>query len=472
MRNNERPSASIPGPPAMPILGRRGNYLRYFRDPIASMQEFHKTYGSVVAFVRNTSSWLFAFGPEHNQQLLTDPDLFNVQLLFLPTPPDSAVRRLCAGLLNMNSDLHRQQRQLMMPAFHEDHLKSYHAEMVATVLRFLDRWQVGQVLDIASELRQLTLFLTIQTLFGLEASGELAQTLAPLIKQWLPLFTSDVVNQLPFNLPGLPYRTLLRLSENVESHIRAMIAQRQVKPHQSDLLGLLIQARDEGRAGMTGTELIGETNLAFISGHEKSAVALMWILFLVSQHPRLASDLHDELDGVLRGEPPSSEQLQQLPLLDRVIKESLRILPPISSIWRLSTGPFELGPHTLSKDSWVTLSPFVTHHLPDLYPEPKCFRPERWSTLTPSPYEYLPFGAGVHACLGASFAAMQLKIVLALLLQRYQLTIPPGTKIETQMKITLSARHGMPMRITPCSEPFIHGEVNGNIHRLVELSVN
>jgi cytochrome P450 len=471
MSNQIQPSPiSIPGPAATPILGRRGNYLRYFRDPIASMQNFYETYGAVVAFVENTTSWVFAFGPNYNRQLLTDPELFNVQLLFLPTPADSAVRRLCTGLLNMNGDLHRQQRQLMMPAFHEDHLKSYHAGMVAIVQRFLDRWQVGQVLDMASELRQLTLYLTTQTLFGLEASSEMARTLAPLIKQWLLLFTSDVVNQLPLNLPGLPYRTLLRLSENLESHIQAMITQRQAGPAQPDLLTRLIQARDEGQAGMTDMELIGETNLAFISGHEKSAVALMWILFLLSQHPRLAADLCDELDGLLHGEAPTSEHLSQLPLLDQVIKESLRILPPISSLWRLGTAPFELGSYPLPKGSWVTLSPFVTHHLPDFYPEPRRFRPERWSTLTPSPYEYLPFGAGTHACLGASFAVMQLKIVLTLLLQRYHVTIPPGTKIETQMKITLSPRHGLPVRLAPRSEPFTRSEVSGNIRQFVELA--
>jgi len=463
------PPGFIPGPRAMPLLGWRGNYLRYFRNPVASMQKLYETYGSVVAFVENEPEWVFAFGPDYNRQLLTNPDLFSVKLLFLPTPEDSAVRRLCAGLLNMDGDRHHWQRQLMTPAFHDDQLKNYYAAMVATAQHFLDRWPVGEVVDLTRELRQLTLAMTTRTFFGLEASGEMAQTLGPLIEHWLQLFTADVVNLLPYNLPGLPYRTLLQVSEKLEGYIRAMIEQRQAQAAPPDLLALLIQAQAEGRAGMTEKELIGQTNVAFISGHEKSAVALTWILFLLSQHPRVTAEVCDELEGTLHGAPPTREQLKQLPLLDRVIKESLRILPPLSSVWRRGTRAFELGPYTLPEGSWVTLSPFVTHRLPELYPEPKRFRPERWNTLAPTPYEYLPFGAGAHACLGTSFAVMQFKIITALLLQRYRLTTPPGTKIETKMKIALSTRRGMPMRIGPRSEPFTRNAVSGNIRQLVDL---
>lgn len=453
----------------MPLLGWHGNYIRYFRNPVVSMQALYETHGPVVAFLKDSPDWVFAFGPDYNRQLLTNPDLFSVKLLFLPTPEDSAVRRLCAGLLNMDGDLHHQQRQLMMPAFHDDRLKNYYAAMVTTAQHFLDRWQVGEVRDITRELRRLTLAMTTRTFFGLEPSGEMAQTLGPLIHHWLQLFTSGGVILLPFNVPGLPYHTLLQVSEKLEGYIRTMIEQRRAQAGPSDLLALLIQAQAEGHAGMTEKELIGQTNLAFISGHEKSAVALTWMLFLLSQHPHVTTDLCDELEGALQGAPPTREQLKQLPLLDWVVKESLRLLPPLSSLWRLGTRDFELGPYTLPKGSWVTLSPFVTHRLPELYPEPKRFRPERWSRLTPTPYEYLPFGAGAHACLGTSFAVMQFKIILVLLLQRYRLTTPPGTKIETQMKIALATRQGIPMRIGPRSEPFTRNAVSGNIRKLVEL---
>jgi cytochrome P450 len=463
------PTIYIPGPRAMPLLGWRGNYVRYFRNPIVSIQKLHETYGSVVAFLENEPEWVFAFGPDHNRQLLTNADLFSVKLLFLPTPEDSAIRRLCAGLLNMDGDLHHRQRQLMTPAFHDDQIKNYYPAMVTTAQHFLDRWRVGQVLDITRELRRLTLAMTTRTFFGLEASGEMAQTLGPLINRWLRLFTSDAVNLLPFNLPGLPYHSLLQVSEKLEGHIRAMIEQRRAPAAAPDLLALLIQAHAEGQAGMTEKELIGQTNLAFISGHEKSAVALTWILFLLSQHPRLTAEVCDELEGVLHGAPPTREQLKQLPLLDQVIKESLRLLPPLSSLWRLGTRDFELGSYALPAGSWVTLSPFVTHRLPDLYPDPKRFCPERWSRLTPTPYDYLPFGAGAHACLGTAFVMMQFKIILALLLQRYRLTTPPGTKIETHVKIALSTRQGIPMHIGPRSQPFRRNEVSGNIRQLVEL---
>ena len=160
-----------------------------------------------------------------------------------------------------------------------------------------------------------------------------------------------------------------------------------------------------------------------------------------------------------------------MPLLDRVIKESLRILSPFVMAIRASSAAFVLDGHGLPAGTQVCVSPALTHHLPDLYADPQRFHPARWETLSPPPGAYLPFGAGAHGCIGAALAMMELRIVLAMLLPRYRLTLAANARIDRQVSIIMSPRHGLPMTITPQDRAFggMKGGVRGNIQELVRL---
>jgi cytochrome P450 len=156
-------------------------------------------------------------------------------------------------------------------------------------------------------------------------------------------------------------------------------------------------------------------------------------------------------------------------LLECVIKESMRVLPSVVYNTRNSTEPFELGPYHLPSGTTVGFSNYITHHMPELYPQPEKFLPQRWLSTTPSPYEYLPFGAGPRICIGATFAMMMLKISLAMIVQRYRLTVAPGSRIDRKVTVTLSPKYGVPMRIGPPDRQFAKSEVRGNIHEMVDL---
>lgn len=462
--------ATIPGPPAMPLLGRRGNYLRYFRDPIGSMRAYYATYGSVVAFIHGSPEWVFAFGPEYNHQILTNPDVFHASLLSLPAPSDSSLRRLTVGLLSMNGEIHRQQRRLILPAFHRHAVANYYVMMQHLTQKMLDQWSTHQSINITDSLRQLTMQIVLATLFGIESDRD-TYALARQLGTWLRLFTADAVHQLPIALPGLPYRHLLDVSARLETALHQIIAEKRANLEQhQDMLATLIQARDEDGTSMTDMELIGQANLLFIAGHETSTNALTWTLFLLAQHPSIHADLVDELTSVLQGDPPTIEQMAQLPLLDSVVKESLRLLPPASAFGRFCTTTVRLGPYTLPKGSYVTISPYITHQQPDLYPEPKRFLPDRWARIDPSPYEYLPFSAGPRMCLGSTFAMLEIKLVIAMLLQRYRLTLAPNARIDRQLRLTLSPKHGMPMLVTPQDRQFTRSNVRGNIRDMIDFA--
>ena len=179
------------------------------------------------------------------------------------------------------------------------------------------------------------------------------------------------------------------------------------------MLSLLIQARDDENRGMTDTELVGQATILFGASFETTASTLTWTVFLLAQHPAIMGELMDELDRVLGGNAPTRDQLAQLSFLDRVIKESMRILPPVPfTIRAADDDAIPMGSLTLSHGTRVICSHFLTHHLPEIYPEPEIFRPDRWRDIDPTQYEYMPFSAGPRACVGAMFAIQVLKISL------------------------------------------------------------
>lgn len=457
---------ALPGPPAQPVLGWRGNIIQFNRDPLAYLQAAH-AHGPLTAFVRGSTHAVCAFSPEYNRQILTDPALFHTPYRQF-IRGDGAVLRLSLGLIAMNAAQHTQQRRLMLPAFHRQHVEAHRDVIVALTEAMLAGWQPGQQRDLAREMQQLTLLIVSKTLFGLDAAHE-RQTIDNIV-EWSRLNTAGGLLRGARQLLGAPDRQLERVSARLEQRIRALIAEKRAAPtEQQDVLSLLIAARDEDGAALSDDELIGQTNQLFVAGHDTTFNALTWTLFLLAQHPATLADLVDELSGVLHGDAPTIAQLAQLPLLERVIKESMRLLPPVPFSLRRSTAPFRLGDFDLAAGTLVYYSQYITHHLPELYDAPQQFRPERWADSSPSPYEYLPFSAGPRMCIGASFAMLELKLVLALVLQRFRLALAAGAQIDYQVHVTLTPRAGLPVLVAQQDRRFARGEVRGSIHRLVDL---
>ncbi len=463
------PLEAIPGPPPMPFWGSRGNQVQFFLDPIAYLRRLHREHGSIALFVRGRPGIVFAFGPEYNRQILGNPRVFHSTGITMPGPARSRQRQLGFGLLSMNDEQHRQQRRLVMPPLHRKQIEGYRDAIVAVAARTLDGWRPGQVLDMARAMKQLSLRVTSQILFGLDEPRE-GERVGRMMEQWLQMNTSFLVRLFPVDRPGTPYARMLRFAETLQGAIVEMIERKRTqRPETTDVLSLLIRARDEEGASMTDEELIGQTNILFGAAHVTTSDALSWTLFLLAQHPAALTALLDELRGTLRGEAPSMAQLEQLPWLDCVLKESLRILPPPVYNCRLTTEPVELGPYRLPQGSTVAFSHYITHHMPELYAQPEAFRPERWRTITPAPYAYIPFGAGPRMCIGEPFAMMTMKLVLSLVVQRFRFTVTPGARIDRKVTVTLSPKHGMPMRLERQDGRFCSSPVRGTIHEMVEL---
>jgi len=482
-------SLSVPGPRAWPLLGSVPGLLRFVSDPIAHVGALFEKYGPIVQLVvghptrivsteRKVPGTVFLFGPEYNRALLVNHADFHKCALTGPlypeAPPSARTRpltRMLTGLFHANEADHRTQRRLLMPAFHRSRIESYRDEMVAVTDALLAEFRPGSTRDIRPDMMHVTLRIATATLFGADL-GELGLRIGHDLESWGA--TLRAANIVPFDLPLTPYRRWLDLSHDIDRRMLEVIRQkRRDRGVGRDMLSMLIEARDEGGVQLSEDELIGHAGVIFAAGHETSSNALSWTLLLLAQHPRILADLCDELSGKLRGGAPSFEDLADLPLLDQVVKESLRLFPPAPLNHRITARDAELGEFQIPAGTEVLSSIYHTHRMPDLYPDPLCFRPARWQGADPGPYGYNPFSAGPRMCIGATFAWFEIKIVLAMLLQRFRLELVPNQRIDRYFGITLAPSPRVLMRVLRPDRPFARAApVHGNLHEMVDLARN
>lgn len=483
---SEAVTLRVPGPRPVPLLGSQGNVARFVVDPLRYLDRLFRDYGPMAALVsgrstRLVSTWprppgtIFLYGPELNHELFSNHKVFHKSALSGPLYPPGELTdrtrplgRTLTGLFSVNEDAHRQHRRLLMPAFHKKRIEGYRDEMVAATEEALAAFKPGETRDLRRDLSDLTLKIVTRTLFGADL-GELGLQVGRDLQRWLGLFKYAAA--LPLDVLGLPYRRWLDLTHALDAQMVRVISEKRAGLPGGDILSALLSVTDEAGARLTEDELIGHAGVLFAAGHETSSNALCWTLALLSQHPLVMAALHDELHAVLRGGAPEVGDLEKLPLLDRVVKESLRLLPPAPLNHRIAAEDTELGGQPIPRGTELISSGYHTQRMADIYPEPRRFLPARWERLEPGPYAYSPFGAGPRMCIGASFALMEVKLVLAVILQRFRLALPPRQRVDRDITITMRPKRGLPMRVWRQDRAFraSAGGITGDLQRMVDM---
>ncbi|MGD1912498.1 MAG: cytochrome P450, partial [Rivularia sp. (in: cyanobacteria)] len=478
------------GPKALPLIGRTILISKFVRDSLGFTSQLFQNYGDIVSLARgggtnlysplqNCHGTVYTYGAANVEAVTTQHEIYYKYPLTGglyrrrdESPRTEPLKHFGVGLFGVNSDAHRRHRQLLMPAFHQKRIESYRDSIVAIAESIMQHLEVNRVTNIAKVMRNLTLRVATKTLFGVDI-GEKGSKSAELLQKIGILLGNPVTMVLPFDLPGFPFYRMMNLMAELDEEMRGIIRSKQASDSDGgDVLSMLIKACDaETGMRLSEDELLGHVSVIFAAGHETSANALTWTLFLLSQHPEVAADLLNELDEVLQGNAPTVEQLQQLPLLERVIKESMRILTPVPWNARVTSQPTVLGGYELPAGTEVWVSIFHTHRNSEIYPEPLKFNPQRWETLEVDNFSYNPFSAGSRKCIGAGFAMMEIKIVLAMLLQKFRFQCLPQQKITCQALIVLAAKGGLPMLVSQQDRDFRKGvgDLRGNIRELVEL---
>jgi cytochrome P450 len=443
---------------------------RFWNDPVGYMWRRYAKEGAFSAFGGKRAEYVFAFTPEMNKQLNENADIFYWAGNKNWKQPSSSLNILRASIGNMDGPEYQLRKALMRPAFHHDSLEAARQKMVSRTGEMLSGWSHGQVRDLHMDVRKLVHAISMAAVLGIEDQVKI-DTLFRLVDEIYARSGNPLAILLPYDLPLLPFRNVVRTGDEIISALRSIIRLKRVSEGKSlDMLSMMMHSRTEEGATLSEDGLISETYN--IMGHDTTVSALLWILILIAIHPKVQEKLVEELRGSLHGSAPTLAELNQFAYLDAVIKESMRLMPPQCFSRRTNVEACRLGPYELEPGTVIFMSSYITHRLPGIYSDAMRFLPERWETLRPTPYEYFPFGSGAHYCVGRAFALAEIKIVLAMILQRYKLEFPPGRRIDRMpgARLLLSPKGAVAIRIERHNGSFSSSPVIGEITEMVALN--
>jgi cytochrome P450 family 110 len=443
----------LPNPLTKPTLLQK---LQWVADPVGYMESAAQQYPDIFTarIIGFGDTVVFVNHPQAIQEILTNDRKRFAALgkhnnLLQPLTGDYSVFML-------DGDRHRQHRQLMMPSFHGDRMRTYGELICQLTNKVFSQLPLGQVFTARDVTQEISLQVIMQTVFGVY-EGERNEQLKQQLKLMANLFQSPFTSSFLF-FPSLqkdlgiwsPWGKFLRDRQQLDQLLYAEIAERREKldPNRVDILSLLMSAQDEAGNLMSDVELRDELITLLLAGYETTATAMAWGLYLIHQHPQVREKLLLELESL--GENPDPMSIFRLPYLTAVCNETLRIRPvAMLTFPRVVQEPVELLGHSLEPEMILLGCIFLVHQRQDLYPEPKQFKPERFLERQFSPYEFMPFGGGVRRCLGEALAVFEMKLVLATILLRYQLALADRQPEVSQRRgITLAPARGVKMIIT------------------------
>jgi cytochrome P450 len=371
-------------------------------------------------------------GPLANRQMLVTER----KKLLWSGPNDPVTTLLRQGVLVVDGEEHDNYRGVMEPLLAPGNLPNYVPQMLRHVDRVTATWTDGKTVDMLVESRRIALLIIMDTLFSVDFWDDLPQMWKSILKaiEYISPGAWIIFPKIP--RPG--YRKhIIALDHYLYGIIRA----RRSSAPRHDLLGHLMEA------GLDDERIRDQMLTMLIAGHDTSTALLAWTFFLLGKNPEIYSRLQKELDLTLQNQPPITPAGWQPSLLDEIIKESLRLYPPIHLGSRRVAESIDFDGHCVPEGERLIYSIYLTHRDPANWDKPDDFKPERFAHgRKHSPFAYVPFGGGPRACIGAAFGQMEARLVLGRLLQthHFQLMNP---KVHTHMGATLEPRPGVFMRI-------------------------
>jgi cytochrome P450 len=336
-----------------------------------------------------------------------------------------------SSILLLDGDRHMRMRKLTLPPFHGEAIARYAQLIEEITAREIDRWRPGQTIRMRSVAQRITMEVIIRAVFGITDPTRVAE-----LQRLLPRLSSPS----PFLLlmqkdlgPHSPWGRFVRLRDRVDRLLYDEIDRRRREPGGDDILALLLSARDEAGEPLSDRELRDQLITLLLAGHETTATSIGWAFERLLRTPAALARLTKEVED---GE--SAEYL------DAVIKETLRVRPLVSEVFRAPAVPVELGGYRFEPGTQMAVSILLVQYDPELYaPDPQEFRPERFLEGAPEPYTWVPFGGGVRRCLGAAFATLEMRVVISAVLSRAVLRAPRARGEKTRFRgVTLLPSRG------------------------------
>ena len=442
-------------PPALPLPSPLQTLL-WIRKPVEVMNYGQRHYGHAFRVQL----------PGLDLALFSDPD--SIRTIFAGKSDEmhagqfNSILRTLVGessVLLLDGDEHMRHRRLLMPSFHGERMRHYGNTMAAITRDSIATWREDSPFSLHKYTQEITLQIILRTVFGADEGAEL-HDLNTTIKRLLvnaenPLIMPTLIylSRNPRSETRVPFRWLLRGREETDALLYRQIAARRAaqRAHtgrpRTDVLAMLMQARDENGEPMTDRELRDELMTALAAGHETTATSLAWAIERIASTPDVHARLRAEVDdaGGLNATP---ERIAGLPYLDATIKEVLRSRPVIPAVGRVLQKPEVIGGYAMPAGAIASACVYLAHQNPAVYPDPEVFRPERFTTAQPEPTTWLPFGGGIRRCIGAQFATYEMKVVLHTMLAACDFTLAQPTPAKiVRRAITFWPEGGTVVRI-------------------------
>ena len=436
-------------PPGPGLVENAAFHLEFVQDQIDAYWTVLDEYGPVVRL------WIGPF----DTFLVTEPELIEEVLLekarsFHKDVVSKELEMLLGrGLLITDGELWRRQRKLVAPPLQRRQIAHYADVMVTQTERLIDGWDDGQTVRFDRDATELTLRIVVQTLFDLEMEGRI-ETIAEAIDD-----TMEFVDQyrhspwrfLPDPIPTPKERKFERAKAHLDEIIYDLIERRRERDEPGDdLLYRLLQASNDDGSQMSDEQLRDEVITLFLAGHETTALAITYAFFLLSQDPRAAGRLREEVDAVIGDQRPGVEHARELPYTEAVFQESMRLFPPAWAVGRQPIEDVEIGDYTIPAGSQVIIPQAIVHRDQRWYDAPDDFRPERWlgdlEEELPR-FAYFPFGGGPRICVGNHFAQMEAVLAIATIAKHCQFDHVAPDEMETYTSITQRPEDPVRLRV-------------------------
>ena len=405
------------------------------REPLPLLLRLYDAYGPVFSIRLIYAPVVFALGPAANHYI-TVSGASNFR--WRDGGMGDLIPLLGDGLLTTDGDYHRRARQIMLPAFHREQVAAATDTMVDETARAIEAWRPGTRLDLYSWTRHLALRIALRALFGFDPDrtthdADLAEVFENVLGYWGRDYTMQMLRG-----PGSPWRRMLRARALLDRVIFEEIERRRSSGERgSDILSLLLDAEDEDGSRLSDRELRDQVMTLLFAGHDTTTSTVTFLFYELARKPDEIAPLLAEQDGDGR------------PRLDMVVDETLRMYPPAWIGPRRSIDPFELQGVSVPGGVLVNYCSWASHHLPDVFPQPWQFRPERFA---PGEREklpkgaYVPFGGGSRTCIGMRFGLLEVKAIASMVLSRFTLELAePMRPLSIRQMPTLSPRGGLPV---------------------------
>ncbi|WP_276247166.1 MULTISPECIES: cytochrome P450 [unclassified Haladaptatus] len=435
-----------PGPAGVPLLG---NTLQFGRDAFSFLRECAARYGDVVNFTVLGRQFYQLNHPAHIEHVLIHNQKNYQKGSFLTAQFDDFIGE---GLLLSDGALWRQQRQLVQPAFHPTRIARFADTMTAFTTRLLDTWQGDVPQDLQPQMSQLTLEIVAHALFDVDIrEDERAITeavnvvLAHLVRR-----TSSPLTP-PMWVPTPSNRRYRRALDTLDGILTELIVERRTAGAAGDdVISMLLRAEADSGTPQTDEQLKDELLTLLFAGHETTAVALTFAVHSIATHPEVTAKFEAELDTVLGGRTPTFADVCSLTYTENIVKEALRLYPPVFGIIREAIEPDEIGGYRIPAGAVVAMNQLVVHRDPRYFESPDEFDPDRWTEAFAARlprFAYFPFGGGPRKCIGERFAMLEAVLVLATMYQRFRFDLI--SERDLNLKPSITTRPKSPIVVVP-----------------------